>query len=221
MKDEGRVRFSRWVLFWSIAACGTAFDLVTKTIVFSRVGPPGPGARPHVIIPRVLELHTSENTGALWGFGASLPGSSMIFAGLSVVAALVIFYYLFILGAAASRVLTIALGLIMAGAMGNCFDRLWFGYVRDFVHFHIDAINFDCAIFNFADNMLVIGALTLVIYALRPEKPRTGPQIDDRTGWSAHLDSGDVDAAQAGSLLEAEGGEATPESRMSPSVRSA
>ena len=69
-------------------------------------------------------------------------------------AALVIFYYLFVLGAAASRVLTVALGLIMAGAMGNCYDRLVLGHVRDFVHFHIDAINFDCAIFNFADNML-------------------------------------------------------------------
>ena len=45
-----------------------------------------------------------------------------------------------------------------------------FGYVRDFVHFHVDAIGFDCAIFNFADNMLVAGAVTLVLYALRPEK---------------------------------------------------
>jgi signal peptidase II len=178
MKDEGRVRYSRWLLFWSIAVCGTAFDLVTKTIVFSRIGPPGPGAQ-RVIIPRILELHTSQNTGALWGFGANLPGSSMIFAGLSVVAAVVIFYYLFILGAAASRVLTAALGLIMAGAMGNCFDRLALGYVRDFVHFHIDAINFDCAIFNFADNMLVIGAITLVLYALRPEKPRTDALAGD------------------------------------------
>ena len=81
-----------------------------------------------------------------------------------------IIYYLFWLGAASSRVLTVALGLIMAGAMGNCFDRLKFGYVRDFVHFHVDAIGFDCAIFNFADNMLVAGAVTLVLYALRPEK---------------------------------------------------
>ena len=171
----------RWLLFWSIAVGGTAFDLVTKSIVFSRVGPP-PGATARTIIPRILELHTSENTGALWGFGAGLPGSSMIFAGLSVVAALVIFYYLFVLGAAASRVLTVALGLIMAGAMGNCYDRLVLGHVRDFVHFHIDAINFDCAIFNFADNMLVIGACTLVLYALRPEKPRPDDQVDGSLG---------------------------------------
>ncbi len=66
--------------------------------------------------------------------------------------------------------LTIALGLIMAGALGNCYDRLIFGYVRDFVHLHVDAINFDCAIFNFADNMLIAGAFTLVLYAMRPEE---------------------------------------------------
>ena len=88
---------------------------------------------------------------------------------------MVIFYYLFVLGAAASRVLTVALGLIMAGAMGNCYDRLVLGHVRDFVHFHVDAINFDCAIFNFADNMLVAGACTLVLYALRPEEAAAGP----------------------------------------------
>ena len=143
---------------------------------------------------------------------------------LSVVAAIVIFWYLFILGAAASRVLTIALGLIMAGAMGNCYDRLKLGYVRDFVHFHIDSINFDCAIFNFADNMLVIGALTLVIYALRPEKPRTDdqPVVDHRTSWIAHLADSKVEAVpgQAGGGAEALGDESQPEARPSPSLRS-
>ncbi len=103
--------------------------------------------------------------------GLRLPYSSLIFAGLSVVAAIIICYWLFFLGAASSRVLTIALALIMAGALGNCYDRLVFGHVRDFVHFHVDAIGFDCAIFNFADNMLVAGALTLVLYAMRPEEP--------------------------------------------------
>jgi signal peptidase II len=173
MIGEGRVGLSRWLLFWSIAAGGTAFDLVTKSMIFARVGPPP--APTHTIIPKILELHTSENTGALWGFGANLPGSSTIFAVLSFVAAFFILYYLFILRAAHSRVLTVGLGLIMAGAMGNCYDRLRLGHVRDFVHFHVDAINIDCAIFNFADNMLVIGALILVLYALRPEKPAEPP----------------------------------------------
>jgi signal peptidase II len=202
MKDEGRVGLRRWLLFWSIAAGGTAFDLVTKSIIFSRFGPPIP--REYTVIPRILELHTSENRGALWGIGAGLPGSSLIFAGLSLVAALVIFWYLFALGAAASRALTVALGLIMAGAMGNCYDRLVLGHVRDFVHFHIDAINFDCAIFNFADNMLIAGACTLVVYAIRPEKPRPD-QLMDRPEWTGP---------------EAVDGNPISESRPSPSMRS-
>src|SRR5437016_5380647 len=167
MSQHGGVGPGRLFLFCAIALGGLAFDLVTKTLVFSRIGPPPAPAV--ALVPRVLELHTSQNTGALWGLGASLPGSSLIFAGLSVIAALIICYWLFFLGAASSRVLTIALGLIMAGALGNCYDRLVFGHVRDFVHFHVDAIGFDCAIFNFADNMLVAGALTLVLYAMRPE----------------------------------------------------
>jgi len=174
MRQQGGVGPGRYFLFGCIALGGVAFDLLTKAVVFARIGPPP--APPVPIVSRILELHTSQNTGALWGFGATLPGSSMIFASLSVIAALVICYWLFFLGAAASRVLTVALGLIMAGAMGNCYDRLVFGHVRDFVHFHVDAIGFDCAIFNFADNMLVAGALTLVLYALRVEnRPAAGP----------------------------------------------
>jgi signal peptidase II len=168
MRSEGSVGLRRWVLFWSIALGGTIFDLTTKSAIFSLYGPPPAPAKS--IVPNILEVHTSQNTGALWGFGANIRGSSLIFAGLSIVAAIVICYYLFVLGAASSRVLTVALGLIMAGAMGNCYDRLALGFVRDFVHFHVDAVGFDCAIFNFADNMLVIGALTLVVFALRPEK---------------------------------------------------
>jgi len=183
MKIEVRRGLSRWILFWSIAVIGTAFDLVTKTIVFSRVGYPAPSRS---IVPHILELQTSQNPGALWGFGATLPGSSVIFAALSVVAAIFICYYLFILGASSSRVLTVALGLIMAGAMGNCYDRLALGHVRDFVHFHVDAIRFDCAIFNFADNMLIAGAITLVLFALRPEKSPSDDQ-DPARSWISYL----------------------------------
>ncbi len=164
----------RLFLFAAIALGGLSFDLTTKSSVFARIGPPEEG---HIVpvIPSVLEIQTSQNTGALWGLGARLPFSSLIFAALSVVAALIICYWLFFLGAAASRTLTIALGLIMAGALGNCYDRLVFGHVRDFVHFHIDPIGFDCAIFNFADNMLVAGALTLVFFAMRPEDAVPSP----------------------------------------------
>jgi signal peptidase II len=176
MRSEGGVGLRRWILFWSIALGGATFDLATKSIIFSRVGPPP--SRTVSIVPNILELHTSQNTGALWGFSAGWPHSSQIFAALSVIAAIVICYWLFFVGAASSVVLTISLGLIMAGALGNCYDRLTLGHVRDFVHFHVDAIGFDCAIFNFADNMLVVGAITLVLYALRPDGARSREQAE-------------------------------------------
>ncbi len=187
MKLDGRtVGVGTHLLFWSIALGGAAFDLLTKSIVFSKLGPPEV-RRTHAVVPHILDLRTSHNTGALWGFGATIPHSSLIFAGLSVIAVVAILYYLFIAGAASHRILTVALGLIMAGAMGNCYDRLVFGYVRDFVYFHVDAIGFECAIFNFADNMLVAGAITLVLYALKPEKDPSEPTPSDQQAGVASL----------------------------------
>ncbi len=165
------IALSRWILFWGIALAGAAFDLSTKAAVFDKVGPPGSPAVS--VIDPVLELRTSYNTGALWGLGSGWEYSSLLFAVLSVVAAFFICYWLFILGHANDNRQAIALGLIMAGALGNCYDRLRFGHVRDFVHFHVDSIHFDFPIFNFADNMLVVGATILMLLALRPDPEET------------------------------------------------
>ncbi len=179
---KGAVPLGRVVLFLAIALGGAAFDLTTKSRVFASLGEPGSPSR--TIIPDVLEFQTNYNPGALWGFARTWQHSSKVFAGLSVVAGFAIVYWLFVRGAAVDARLTVALALIMAGAIGNCYDRLVFGRVRDFVHFHIDRINFDCAIFNFADNMLVAGALVLMVLALRPERPApeddpTSPSVSE------------------------------------------
>jgi signal peptidase II len=157
----------RHLLFWALALGGAGFDLWTKATIFEWVGPP-PHSPPRPILGSILELKTSYNDGALWGLGRGLPYSAQIFAALSIVAALAICYWLFFRGAAADWRLTAALGLIMAGAIGNCYDRLMHGHVRDFAHFHVDSIGFDFPIFNFADNMLVIGALWLMVMAFQP-----------------------------------------------------
>jgi signal peptidase II len=179
MAISKRVGVGRWVLFWSIALGGAGFDLATKQAVFNRVGYP---AETVPILDHVLEIQTARNPGALWGFGRDYSHSSLFFAGLSVAAAVVIVVWLFVLGAAVNLPLTVALGLIMAGALGNCHDRIVYGYVRDFVHFHVDAIGFDCAIFNFADNMLIAGAVTLVLYALRPDADSPAPPLGAAAG---------------------------------------
>jgi signal peptidase II len=54
-----------------------------------------------------------------------------------------------------SRLYRIALGLILAGALGNLIDRLFFGYVIDFLDFRI------WPIFNIADSVITIGAILL------------------------------------------------------------
>ena len=161
------------LLFWAIALGGMAFDLATKSAIFAAI--PLGDSRP--VVGDVLELRPSRNHGALWGFGADLPYSGLFFAALSIVAGVAIVYWLFARRAAVDGLLTAALALIMAGAIGNCYDRLAFGYVRDFAHFHVDSLNFDFAIFNFADNMLVLGAAGLMLLALRPE-PATYPEAD-------------------------------------------
>ena len=84
MKADRSAGIGRLILFWSIALGGTAFDLVTKSIIFARVGPPLLAR--HTIVPNILELHTSQNTGALWGFRCGPAREQHIFAGLSVVA---------------------------------------------------------------------------------------------------------------------------------------
>src|SRR4029077_20710765 len=92
------VGLGQWVFFWSVALGGMAFDLGTKSLIFEKIGEPP--ARPVTLIRNVLELHTSYNPGALWGFGRSIPYSSLFFAGLSIVAAVAICWWLFVRGAA-------------------------------------------------------------------------------------------------------------------------
>lgn len=58
--------------------------------------------------------------------------------------------------------LCIALGLITAGAIGNFYDRIVFGGVRDFLHFYW----FEFPVFNVADCGLVVGAGLLFIQAM-------------------------------------------------------
>jgi signal peptidase II len=168
------------VVFASIAVIGWIADFVSKNTVFDRLGMPGGG--PYWVIPRLLSFETSLNEGALFGIGQ---GNALIFAGMSVVAAVFVVYWLFVKGEARDLLLTMALGSVMAGIFGNLYDRLglpgmtW-NYppdrvgqpvyaVRDWIHAQYYP-HFDFPVFNIADSMLVCGALLLIWHALRPEK---------------------------------------------------
>jgi lipoprotein signal peptidase len=114
------------------------------------------------------------NHGALFGLGNDKKeDANRIFAVISVVAALAIIVWTSRRAAAADRWLCAALGLILGGTVGNLFDRLVFGGVRDFLYFYY--VNWP--VFNVADCALVCGAILLLFQALfvPSKKPEAAP----------------------------------------------
>jgi signal peptidase II len=59
-----------------------------------------------------------------------------------------------------------ALGLILAGAIGNLIDRILFGHVIDFIDIHIEPV-FYWPVFNVADSAITLGACMLGWLLLR------------------------------------------------------
>lgn len=195
---------SRYFVFLMLAAGGGLVDLLTKHWIFAWLGLPG--QKPTFwLIPKVFGFTTSLNEGALFGIGQ---GQAAVFAALSVAAGIAILYWLFVLRAARDLLLTFAMGCVMAGILGNLYDRLglpalkWQGHpfdthqrgdavyaVRDWLHFQIDPVGFHWPIFNIADSLLVCGAALLVWHAWHSEsQPReqetamtTGDRVPETT----------------------------------------
>lgn len=70
------------------------------------------------------------------------------------------------------RLLSVALGLIVGGSVGNIWDRLEFGAVADFMHFHVGTASF--YVFNVADSAITIGVILLMADALL--SPQNSPK---------------------------------------------
>jgi lipoprotein signal peptidase len=103
------------------------------------------------------------NHGALWGLGG---GMNSFFAIVSLLAAVAIVGWSCRPRAARERFLCVSLGLILAGTLGNFYDRIIFGGVRDFLHWHWPPEPWgDFPVFNLADCCLVFGAGLLLLQA--------------------------------------------------------
>ncbi|MCA9072083.1 MAG: signal peptidase II [Planctomycetaceae bacterium] len=157
-----------------MVSVGCAFaDLYTKSAVFEKWGFPN-GRSPEWVQSWVtFRFHTSFNRGALWGIGQDL---TWMFTLLSLIAVGVILYWVFFRNVTQSWTFTIALASILAGTLGNLYDRLGcHGYrdpvtgeryfaVRDFLLFRFGT--FDWPVFNLADVFLVTGAVYLIFQSL-------------------------------------------------------
>jgi lipoprotein signal peptidase len=103
------------------------------------------------------------NHGALFGFLRNYhTAANGGFAIISLLAAAAIIFWSSQRGTAADRWLCAALGLILAGTLGNFIDRILFNGVRDFLHWNLW---FDWPVFNIADCCLVVGAGLLLVQA--------------------------------------------------------
>jgi signal peptidase II len=76
-----------------------------------------------------------------------------------------------------ARLTALSLGLIIGGAVGNAIDRLSYGWVADFVFFHVSTAHwrFDWYIFNLADVAIVAGVIALLYESLIGESAAKAP----------------------------------------------
>lgn len=165
-------------LFWTLALLGASLDQATKYGVFGHLYNEGFGDH-HAVIPGAFELVAhympkdgqpvpQVNHGALFGLAGERGGANAVFALVSVLAAGAIVYWTLRRSTVHDGSLCAALGLILAGTLGNLYDRLVFGGVRDFLHWYKW---FEWPVFNVADCCLVCGACLLLAQAFwnRPE----------------------------------------------------
>ena len=81
----------------------------------------------------------------------------------------------------------VALGLVLAGAIGNMIDRLRLGYVVDFLHLRSGGFSFP--VFNIADACVVVGAALLVLSGLRgPSRSVNEEEVSDTVAYDTSED---------------------------------
>ncbi len=115
------------------------------------------------IIKGFFSLTYAENTGMAWSL---LSGKQAFLSIVSAIAIGVMIYY--VVAKNVDQFTKIALALMIGGAAGNLFDRLFLGYVRDFLDFII--FGYDFPIFNVADSALTIGVILLIIASFIEDK---------------------------------------------------
>ncbi|MCC9642342.1 signal peptidase II [Rhodopirellula sp. JC740] len=171
---------SRFALFFGLAAIGGGLDLWTKEAIFRWRGLPGI-SDVYWVIEGYFGIETAVNIGAVFGLGA---GQGLVFAVISVIAAIAIMVWLFYFGAARSCWLTFALGCIAGGIIGNLYDRLgfwwepgmpeaWQSGVRDWILWQASD-EWKWPNFNIADSLLVTGAIMLLIQSFFFPPPQLG-----------------------------------------------
>ncbi len=172
MSDSPRLD-KKWVLFIVVAVLSLAADQVTKIWargslpVVRLAGPSGECVIPDDIVNRTCQGHDvpvidgywnwrlSMNPGSAFGLFAGNQGVARILLSLVGIAAVIGMFFMLRKSRADQRVLHWALALVAGGAVGNLIDRIYYGYVTDFVLWKYKT--HEWPVFNVADVVLVVG----------------------------------------------------------------
>jgi len=125
------------------------------------------------VVPGFFNITRIHNRGAIFGT-FSRTNNDVVFALLTAasIAALAMVVWYFFKTPASDRLMKVSLTLIMAGALGNQFDRLVRGHVIDFLDFYIGTAHWP--FFNAADSCISIGACLMLVTLFR-RKPACTP----------------------------------------------
>lgn len=158
------------VILLLVAALIILVDHLTKRLVETQL-PLNATWAPIPDIAHLFRITHVSNTGAAFGL---FPGGSPLFTIIAVVVALIILAYNFSLPAG-HRLLRVALGFQLGGALGNLIDRLRLGHVTDFLDFG------PWPVFNLADTSIVVGViiLGLLMFMEQPQPERGDEMLAD------------------------------------------
>lgn len=163
----GAAKNTRRAVFFAVLAVAAVLDLWSKSYMFALLGPPGRGK--HIDVLPGLRWETALNKGVAWGIGSDQQARWFI-AALSIIA-LPVIIGAFLRAKGPTWPFTVALSFIAGGTVGNLYDRIDTGAVRDFIYVH--AINFP--VFNVADSFICVGAALFALeHFLTAEKPASG-----------------------------------------------
>ncbi len=136
-----------------LSALVVLIDYILKILVINNLKP----VASVTVIPGLFSLSYVENKGAAFGM---LSNARWIFIVFTVIVVILLVIFLF-WKKPTSKLLNTALFLIIGGGIGNLIDRIFYGYVVDYL-----SISFFPPVCNFADYCVTAGAFILVIYLL-------------------------------------------------------
>ena len=110
---------------------------------------------------RFIVLSFTPNDAALWGLGSGNPWASRLLLALTAVFIFLLLFFSIRSGKKMTKLSRVIAGLLIGGSIGNLYDRIAFGYVRDMICTKF----IDFPIFNIADSAICIAIALLVFEA--------------------------------------------------------